>query len=153
LNTATIWGDYQGWGLYAERLADEMGLYSDDISRLGMLSNEAWRTARLVIDPGIHVMNWTREEAVQYLRKKTTLNENTIQAEIDRYIMSPGQAASYMVGKREIITLRNLSQEKLKNNFDIKNFHEQILKHGSITLPIMRENILSWISETLARKK
>ncbi len=139
-------GYEEGWALYAERLADEMGLYEDNMSRLGMLSNESLRTARLVVDPGIHVMNWTREQAIAYLKQHTMLEDHIIEAEIDRYIMLPGQATSYMVGKREIDTLRQIAKMKLGDKFDIKKFHHQVLKNGSVTLPMLRESISEWLA-------
>lgn len=139
-------GYEEGWALYAERLADEMGLYEDNMSRLGMLSNESLRTARLVVDPGIHVMNWTREEAIAYLKQHTMLEDHIIEAEVDRYIMLPAQATSYMIGKREIDTLRQIAKIKLGDKFDIKDFHHQILKNGSVTLPMLREGISDWLS-------
>ncbi|HRE31662.1 MAG TPA: DUF885 family protein, partial [Candidatus Berkiella sp.] len=112
---------------YTERLADEMELYQDDMSRLGMLSNEALRTARLVVDPGIHAMNWTRTEAIEYLKQHTALEDHIIEAEIDRYIMLPGQATSYMLGKREIESLRTLAKKQLGERFDIREYHNQVL--------------------------
>lgn len=137
----------EGWALYVERLADNMGLYSDDISRLGMLSNEALRAARLVVDPGIHYMNWSRQEAIEYLKKHTALKQETIESEVDRYIMLPGQATSYMLGKREIEALQKWSKEKLGDNFTYPEFHNQVLKNGTITLPMLREQIHQWITE------
>jgi uncharacterized protein (DUF885 family) len=136
----------EGWALYVERLADKMGLYSDDISRLGMLSNEALRAARLVVDPGIHYMNWTRQEAIDYLRKHTALKQEIIESEVDRYIMLPGQATSYMLGKREIEELQQLSKDQLGDKFTYREFHNQVLKNGAITLPMLKEQILQWIS-------
>lgn len=135
----------EGWALYTERLADEMGLYVDDISRLGMLSNEALRAARLVVDTGIHVLHWRREEAVEYLIKHTALNANIIEGEVDRYIMSPGQATAYMLGKAEIESLRALAKERLGERFDIKQFHHQVLKNGFISLSLLREHINRWL--------
>lgn len=135
----------EGWALYVERLADEMGLYLDDISRLGMLSNEALRTARLVVDPGIHAMNWTREEAIDYLKNHTALEDNIIESEVDRYIIMPGQATSYMLGKREIEMLREEAKRSLGENFDIRQFHNQILKNGSVTLPLLKDQVNSWL--------
>ena len=136
----------EGWALYVERLADEMGLYHDDISRLGMLSNEAMRTVRLVVDPGIHVMNWTREEAIDYMRQHTALDDNLIEAEVDRYCILPGQATSYMLGKREIESLRAEAKARLGERFDIREYHWQVLKSGSITLPMLRSQINDWIA-------
>ncbi|MGE4350104.1 MAG: DUF885 family protein [Candidatus Berkiella sp.] len=135
----------EGWALYSERLANEMDLYNDNISKLGMLSNEALRTARLVVDPGIHVFGWTRQQAIDFMRKHTALDRNVIEGEVDRYIMMPGQATSYMLGKREIDTLREYSKSILKENFDIRDFHDQVLKHGAVTLPMLRANIMSWL--------
>lgn len=137
----------EGWALYTERLADEMGLYKDDISRLGMLSNEALRTARLVVDPGIHVMNWTRDQAIDYLKNHTALELHIIEAEVDRYIMMPGQATSYMLGKREIETLRELAKTKLGSEFDIREYHNQVLKQGAVTLPMLRAQIHAWLEQ------
>ncbi len=136
----------EGWALYVERLADNMGLYSDDISRLGMLSNEALRAARLVVDPGIHYMNWSRQDAIEYLKKHTALKQETIESEVDRYIMMPGQATSYMLGKREIEQLKKLSKETLGDKFTYPEFHNQVLKNGTVTLPMLKEQILEWIS-------
>ena len=136
----------EGWALYVERLADKMGLYSDEIARLGMLSNEALRAARLVVDPGIHYMNWTRQEAIEYLKKHTALKQETIESEVDRYIMLPGQATSYMLGKREIEDLQKLSIEKLGDKFSYREFHNQVLKNGTVTLPMLKEQILQWIA-------
>ncbi len=137
----------EGWALYVERLADEMGLYSSDVSRLGMLSNEALRTARLVIDPGIHVMGWTREQAIDYLRCHTTLDEDMITAEVDRYIMSPAQATSYMLGKREIDNLRSMAENQLKEKFDIRDFHSEVLKNGASTLSMLKAHIEEWVKQ------
>lgn len=135
----------EGWALYSERLADEMNLYGDNISKLGMLSNEALRTARLVVDPGIHVFGWSRQQAIDFMKKHTALDRNVIEGEVDRYIMMPGQATSYMLGKREIDTLREYSKSILKEKFDIRDFHDQVLKHGAVTLPMLRANIMSWL--------
>lgn len=141
----------EGWALYTERLADEMGLYRDDISRLGMLSNEALRTARLVVDPGIHVMNWTRQQAIDYLKQHTALEDHIIESEVDRYIILPGQATSYMLGKREIEALRKLAQDELKSDFDIREYHNQVLKQGAVTLPMLRSQVETWIENKKAR--
>ena len=135
----------EGWALYAERLADEMGLYLDDISRLGMLSNEALRSARLVVDTGIHAFHWSREQAVDYLKQHTALSENIIEGEVDRYIMLPGQATAYMLGKRTIVDLRNEAKNQLGGHFDIRDFHDQVLKNGAISLSMLQEQIKEWL--------
>lgn len=140
-------GYVEGWALYAERLADEMGLYSDDIARLGMLSNEAMRTARLVVDPGIHVKGWTRDQAVDYMKNHTALFDELVEGEVDRYIALPGQATSYMLGKREIDALRAKSVKVLGDRFNIKDFHHQVLKNGSVTLPQLNEEVNAWLNE------
>lgn len=135
----------EGWALYVERLSDEMGLYSDNMSRLGMLSNEALRTARLVVDPGLHVMGWSREKAIDYLKKHTVMEEHMIESEVDRYIMLPAQATAYMLGKREIESLRDKAKEKLGSDFDIRAYHHEVLKNGAVTLPMLRAQIDQWI--------
>lgn len=123
-----------------------MNLYSSEIARLGMLSNEALRAARLVVDPGIHYMNWSRQDAIDYLKRHTALKQETIESEVDRYIMLPGQATSYMLGKREIEQMRQLSKKQLGEKFTHREFHNQVLKNGTITLPMLKEQILQWIA-------
>jgi uncharacterized protein (DUF885 family) len=141
----------EGWGLYAERLADEMGLYSSDLDRLGMLSAQAWRAARLVVDTGMHAKGWTRERAVDYMRRNTAIGENTIQTEVDRYIIMPGQALAYMIGYREITSLRAKATAALGPRFDIRTFHDAVLARGGVTLPMLREQIDAWISSQTSR--
>jgi uncharacterized protein (DUF885 family) len=137
----------EGWALYVERLADEMQLYQDDISRLGMLSNEALRAARLVVDTGIHAFHWSREKAIAYLKKHTALDEHIIEAEIDRYIMMPGQATAYLLGKNEIQRLRQEAQKRLADRFDIRQFHNQVLKNGVVSLSILKAQIEAWLEK------
>lgn len=137
----------EGWALYVERLADKMGLYQDEVSKLGMLSNETLRAARLVVDTGIHAMGWSREKAILFLTKYTSLDKAIIEGEVDRYIMLPGQANSYMLGKYEIETLRDLAEKQLGKQFDIRQFHNQILKNGSVSLPMLRRQIENWLTE------
>jgi uncharacterized protein (DUF885 family) len=140
-------GSVEGWGLYAERLADEMGLYSSELSRLGMLSNEAYRAARLVVDPGIHVLGWTRDEAIEYMLAHTAEGYESISSEIDRYAAVPGQATSYLVGSLEIQRLRRHAEEALGDRFDVREFHDQVLANGGITLPMLAARIDAWIEE------
>ncbi|WP_043873608.1 DUF885 domain-containing protein [Legionella massiliensis] len=137
----------EGWALYVERLADEMGLYQDEISRLGMLSNESLRAARLVVDTGIHAFHWSREKAVDYLKQHTALSDNIIEGEVDRYIMMPGQATAYLLGKNEITRLRRQAQVQLGERFDIRQFHNQVLKNGVVSLPILRKQIETWLGQ------
>lgn len=137
----------EGWALYAERLADEMGAYSGDLDRLGMLSYDAWRASRLVVDTGIHAFGWTREEAIAFLRDNTLLAEANIENEVDRYITSPGQALTYKLGQMEILRLREEARERLGDRFRISDFHDRILENGALSLPALREAIERWLSE------
>lgn len=138
-------GSGEGWGLYAEKLADEMGLYSSELDRLGMLSNEAYRAARLVIDPGIHLLGWSRDEAIQYMLDHTTSGMDAVTSEIDRYSAVPGQATSYLLGSLEIQRLRRHAEQSLGDAFDIREFHDVIIRDGSVTLPMMAAAVESWI--------
>jgi uncharacterized protein (DUF885 family) len=136
----------EGWALYAERLGDEMGLYSGDVARMGMLGSEAFRAARMVIDAGIHMKGWTREQAVEYMRSHTLLTPGVLQGEIDRYISWPGQAPSYMIGRSEIMRLREEARSALGRQFDIKAFHDQVLEYGTIPLALLRTRIERWVA-------
>lgn len=135
----------EGWALYAERLADEMKLYSSDLDRLGMLSSQAFRAARLVIDPGIHELGWTRQRAIDYMLAHTTEDPAGVASEVDRYIIWPGQATSYMLGMLEIRRLRDEAQQKLGPKFDIKAFHERILEDGGVPLTFLGAKVRAWI--------
>ena len=137
----------EGWALYSERLADEMDLYSGDIDRLGLLSNEALRAARLVVDSGMHSLGWTREEAQDYLRANTAEPEASVVSEIDRYIAVPGQATSYMLGSLEIRRLREEAEAALGDAFDIRAFHDLVLEDGSLPLWLLREKVERWVEE------
>jgi uncharacterized protein (DUF885 family) len=128
-----------------------MGLYSGDLDRLGMLSAATWRAARLVVDTGMHAKTWTREQAVDYMRRNTAVGENTIQTEIDRYIIMPGQALAYMLGYREIMGLRAKATAALGPRFDIRAFHDAVLGRGAVTLPLLREQVDAWISSQTRR--
>ena len=135
----------EGWGLYAERLADEMGLYSSPLARIGLLNSEAFRAARCLIDAGIHTRGWTRQQAIDTLAAHTTMDRVIVEAEIDRYISWPGQAPSYMIGRNEIFRLRQMAKDSLGGRFDIRQFHDRVLENGSVTLPMLQANILRWI--------
>jgi uncharacterized protein (DUF885 family) len=137
----------EGWALYTERLADEMGLYSGDIDRLGMLSNEALRAARLVVDPGMHALGWSRERAVEYMRDNTAESEGEIGYEIDRYLAVPGQATAYLTGSLEIQRLRGEAEARLGDRFDVRAFHDRVLENGTISLPMLRGEIDRWVME------
>lgn len=134
----------EGWALYTERLADEMGLYSSDLARLGMLSFDSWRACRLVVDTGIHAMGWSRDRAVEFMRDNSPLALNNIENEVDRYIAAPGQALAYMVGRLEIERLRAGAESRLGDGFDIKGFHDALLEHGSVPLSTLSRLMDEW---------
>lgn len=138
----------EGWALYSERLAEEMGLYTSDVSRVGWLASEAHRSARLVVDSGMHALGWTRQQSIDYLAKYTTLTPNQTVAETDRYIAVPGQATSYMVGALEIMNLRYKAEQALGNAFDIKAFHDLVLKNGTVPLEMLKNNVRNWIEKS-----
>jgi uncharacterized protein (DUF885 family) len=140
----------EGWALYAERLADEMGLYSSDLERFGDLGMQALRAARLVVDPGLHVLGWSRTQVIDYMLKHVPGARSFIESEVDRYIATPGQATAYMIGRIEIDSLRWEAQEKLGPRFDIREFHDRVLEQGSIPLGLLRSHIEAWLEEKLA---
>ncbi len=135
----------EGWALYTERLAEEMGLYTSDVSRVGWLASEAHRSARLVVDSGMHALGWTRQQSIDYLAQYTTLTPNQTVAETDRYIAAPGQATSYMVGALEIMSLRGEAEMALGEAFDIKAFHDLVLEDGTVPLAMLQEKVRGWI--------
>ncbi len=139
-------GMAEGWGLYSETLADEMGLYSSEADRMGMLSNQALRAARLVVDPGMHVHGWTRTQAIDYMLANTAENRASIESEVDRYLAAPGQATAYMTGSLEIQRLRHEAESTLGAKFDIKGFHDTILADGAVSLPMLRTAVERWVS-------
>jgi len=129
----------EGWGLYTERLANEMGLYSSDLDRLGMLSFDSWRACRLVVDTGMHALGWSRQQAIDYMLAHTALAENNIVNEVDRYISWPGQALAYKLGQLEILRLRQRCKDRDPEHFDIKRFHDAVLRNGAVTLPVLQK--------------
>ncbi len=135
----------EGWGLYSERLADEMGLYSSEVARLGMVSADAWRAGRLVVDTGIHAKGWTRQQAIDYLVANVPIAEGVIAQEVDRYISMPGQAVSYMVGRRALDAQRKRAEDSLGDDFDIKHFHDIALTNGAVPLRIFEDLVSYWI--------
>jgi uncharacterized protein (DUF885 family) len=138
----------EGWALYAERLADEMGLYSSDLDRLGDLGGgQALRAARLVVDPGLHVLGWSREQAIDYMLAHVPEPRDYIESEVDRYIADPGQATAYMIGRLEIERLRREAEQRLGSSFDIREFHDQVLESGAVPLPVLRSHIESWLEQ------
>ncbi|MCH8891317.1 MAG: DUF885 domain-containing protein [Myxococcales bacterium] len=136
----------EGWGLYSERLADELGLYPGPLDQIGMLSDQAARAVRLVVDTGMHTMGWTRQQAIDYMLASTAWSPGDIEAEIDRYIAWPGQANAYMLGMLEIRRLRDLAEAKLGERFDLRAFHDRVLENGSVTLPMLEDSIEAWIA-------
>lgn len=146
---AMVYAHTEGWGLYSERLADEMGLYSAETDRLGMVSADAWRAGRLVTDTGIHALGWSRQQAIDYLQKWTPIGLLTVEQEVDRYIGMPGQALSYKMGQIEIMRLRDEAKNRLGADFDIKGFHDTMLVNGAMPLPMLESAVDDWI-ETVA---
>jgi len=134
----------EGWGLYAERLADEFGLYSDGVQRIGMLGCAAWRAVRLVVDSGLHARGWSRARAREFALAHSPMPEDFVDAEIDRYIALPGQALGYLVGQREILRLREDARSRLGAAFDIRDFHSAILDHGSLPLAVLGQVVAAW---------
>ncbi|HEX3766284.1 MAG TPA: DUF885 domain-containing protein [Kofleriaceae bacterium] len=141
----------EGWALYTERLADEMGLYSSDLDRLGKLSYDAWRASRLVVDTGIHALGWTRAQAEAFMRAHTALTEVNISNEVDRYIGWPGQALAYKVGQLEILALRREAEVALGARFQLPAFHAVVLGAGAVTLPVLRDRVHGWIATVAGR--
>jgi len=136
----------EGWGLYSERLGDEMGMYASQPERFGMLSYQAWRAARLVVDTGIHALGWTRKRAVAFMLDEVGLPENEVVNEVDRYITWPGQALAYKIGQRHLEGLRRKASETLGARFDVRSFHDELLRHGSIPLSTATIVIDEWLA-------
>jgi len=136
----------EGWGLYAESLGRELGLYDDPYSELGALMMEVWRAVRLVVDTGLHSQGWTREQAIDYMRANTSIGRADIVAEVERYIAQPGQALAYKVGEIRIRALRRESERTLGARFDVRDFHTQVLAGGSLPLPVLEEQIRRWLA-------
>ena len=135
----------EGWGLYAESLGYEMGLYEDPYQHFGALTFGMWRACRLVVDVGLHYKGWTREQAVQYMMANTPNSEADIRSEVDRYIAWPGQALAYKIGERKILELRKEATESLGASFNLQNFHDQLLEEGPLPLPLLEHRIRAWI--------
>jgi uncharacterized protein (DUF885 family) len=136
----------EGWGLYAERLAKEMGLYEDPYSDFGRLGSEIWRAIRLVVDTGLHAKGWTEEQAVQYFLENGPISEGQVRAEVRRYIVMPGQATAYMIGMLKIIELRERARTALGPRFGIRGFHDTVLGGGSLPLSILERRVDEWIA-------
>ena len=139
----------EGWGLYSEELAKDMGFYKDPYSDFGRLAMELWRACRLVVDTGIHAKKWSREQAIEYLVANTPNPENDSVKAIERYIAMPGQATAYMIGKLKIMELREYAKNKLGDKFNIRDFHDQVLKDGPVPLNLLQTKIESWVAKQL----
>jgi uncharacterized protein (DUF885 family) len=135
----------EGWGLYTERLADEMGLYASEPERFGMLEAQSFRAARLVVDSGLHAMGWSRDQAIAFMQERGSLPMVDAEIEVDRYTVWPGQALSYKLGQREIERARVEVSEAMGERFDLRAFHDEVLGHGSQTLATLRREILGWV--------
>lgn len=134
----------EGWALYTERLADEMGLYATDLDRLGMLSFDSWRASRLVVDTGIHSLHWDRAQAERFMMDNTPLAANNIHNEVDRYITWPGQALAYKTGQITIRDLRKEAEAKMGDRFSLPAFHDVVLGSGAVTLPVLQRQVRAW---------
>jgi uncharacterized protein (DUF885 family) len=137
----------EGWALYAETLGGELGLYTDPYQKFGALSFDAWRASRLAVDTGIHWLGWTREQSIQFLSSHAGLSRNEAAEEVDRYIAIPAQALAYKIGEREILDLRQRAKTALGAKFDLRRFHEAILKDGAMPLPVLNAKIDRWIEQ------
>jgi uncharacterized protein (DUF885 family) len=141
----------EGWGLYAERLAKEMGRYADPYSDFGRLGAEIWRAIRLVVDTGLHSKGWTEEQAVQYFLANGPTSEGQVRAEIRRYLVMPGQATSYKVGMMKILELRERARTALGERFDIRGFHDTVLGGGALPLSILERRVDDWVAAQRAQ--
>lgn len=141
---ASITAFDEGWGLYAERLADEMDLYSDDVAKLGMLSEDSLRACRLVVDTGLHAKGWSRQQAVDFMVANTATSRLEIETEVDRYISAPGQALAYMIGRLEIQRIRAAAQAQLGDRFDLRSFHDLVLGNGPLPMGVLDDVVRGW---------
>jgi uncharacterized protein (DUF885 family) len=137
----------EGWGLYAESLGDEMGLYDDPYSKFGQLMFEIWRASRLVVDTGIHFLRWDRQKAIDFMVENTVKQELEVAAEVDRYIVWPGQALAYKVGQLKISALRARARQTLGDRFDLRDFHDELLKDGALPLDRLETKMNAWIAK------
>ena len=136
----------EGWALYAERLGLEMDFYQDPYSDFGRLTYEMWRACRLVVDTGIHYLGWTREQAIEFMADNTALSLHNIRAEVDRYIAWPGQALAYKTGELQIRRLRAEAEQSLGSRFDVREFHDVVLRNGSLPLDVLTQNVEAWLA-------
>jgi len=137
----------EGWALYTEFLAGEMGLYENDLDEVGRITMELWRACRLVVDTGIHAMGWSREKSVDYFLANTALTRDNIVREIDRYFVYPGQACAYQIGRNKILELREKAKKQLGAKFDIRQFHDVVLENGAVPLPVLENIVAEWVGD------
>jgi uncharacterized protein (DUF885 family) len=137
----------EGWALYAEKLAAESGFEDDPFDRIGYLTGQAFRAVRLVVDTGIHSQRWTREQAIDYMKANAGMPETDVVAEIERYIVNPGQACAYKVGQLKILELRERARRELGADFDIRQFHDVVLTDGALPLSLLEREVDRWIAE------
>ena len=142
----------EGWALYSERLGLEAGFYTDPYSQFGRLTYEMWRACRLVVDTGMHAMGWTREKAMDFLASNTALSLHEVKTETDRYIASPGQALAYKIGELKIRQLRKEAEQTLGESFDLREFHDVVLRGGAIPLAALERQVRNYIKAKAARK-
>src|SRR5690606_30397222 len=139
----------EGWGLYSESLGDELGLYKDPYSKFGALTYEMWRAVRLVVDTGIHQKGWTRQQAIDFFKANAAKTELDIVNEIDRYIGNPGQALAYKIGQLKILELRKEAEQALGEDFDIRDFHDQLLGGGALPLEVLEIRMKDWLAKQM----
>jgi uncharacterized protein (DUF885 family) len=143
----------EGWGLYSEWIGLEAGFYQDPYANFGRLTYEMWRATRLVVDTGMHVMDWTRQQSIDYMKQNSALSQHNITTEVDRYISWPAQALSYKIGELTIKGLRQKAEQSLGNKFDIREFHYHVLKNGSVPLSLLEQQIDDYIQAELGKTK
>jgi uncharacterized protein (DUF885 family) len=143
----------EGWGLYAESLGGELGLYKDPYSKFGALNNEIWRAMRLVLDTGLHAKGWSRQQAIDYCRASSAKTDREIENEVDRYIVQPGSVPCYKIGELKIRELRRYAETELGPKFDVRAFHDEILGHGQLPLDVLEKNVRGWVAERKAAQK
>ena len=143
----------EGWGLYAERLGEQMGFYQDPYSKFGQLTYEMWRAVRLGVDTGLHSMGWTRQQAIDFFLKNTAKTPQDITVEVDRYIVWPGQALGYKMGEIKLRELRAKAEAALGADFDIRSFHDELLSSGAVPLDVVEARVNAWITRTRPQRQ